>query len=300
MKDLQSLMIFAKVMDTGSFSRAAIELGMGKASISRRIKALEQELGLRLLQRSTRKLSPTEEGKALYLRCKRIREEVEAAESEVSQAQQAPRGTLRVGASPMLAQTRLVSLIPAFLRRYPEISIELRVSSRPSELIAGGFDLALQLGELEDSSLVAQRLGFHQTVLCAAPAYLEQHGVPTLPLEVEQHNVLMWTPPDRPPFTRIPFSRNGEQNWIRVGGNFSCNDAMALREAALRGGGLVLLPDFAIAEELRDGRLVALLSDFVSHRFPVSVIYPGRAPLSPKLRAFVEYLREAFAGPGRE
>lgn len=293
-QDLQALMIFLKVLETGSFTDAGLELGIAKSSVSKKISALEQELGVRLIQRSTRKLRVTEEGKALYERCLRIRAELEAAERELSAYQERPQGVVRVSAPPLFANSRLAGLLPAFLARYPDLKIELHLTEKLSDLISGGFDLSIRTGELSDSSLVAQRLCEHQSLLCAAPAYLEAYGRPEHPDDIASHNYLAWQPPDRSAYSQLIFHRGARNYRAKLSGNFTSTDAMAVRDAAVNGGGITMLPDFAIHELLRTGLLVHLLPDYEIHTFPLSLVYPQHKQVPAKVRVLADYLRESL------
>ncbi len=292
--DLQSLMVFAEVLDTGSFSRAAQSLGIAKSSVSKRVSALERQLGVRLIQRSTRKLRVTEEGEALFQRCARIRQELDEAERELAGFRERPHGTIRLGAPPLFASTRLAGLLPEFLSRYPEIRIELRAAEKQSDLIAGGYDASLRTGELADSSLVAQRLCTFKAVLCAAPRYLETHGRPQHPSDVERHNYLAWQSPDRLPISQLMFRKGARSHRAKTVSNFSSTDAMSIREATVNGGGITLLPDFAIHGELESGLLEVLLADYDVHEIPLSIVYPQREQRPLKVRVLAEYLKNAF------
>jgi DNA-binding transcriptional LysR family regulator len=278
-------MVFAEVLEIGSFSGAAQSLGIAKSSVSKRVSALERELGVRLIQRSTRKLRVTEEGEALFQRCARIRQELDEAEREVAGFREAPRGTIRLGAPPLFASTRLAGLLPEFLSRYPDLRIELRASEKQSDLIAGGYDASLRTGELADSSLVA---------LCAAPRYLETHGRPQHPSDVERHNYLAWQSPDRLPISQLMFRKGARSYRAKTVSNFSSTDAMSIREATVNGGGITLLPDFAIHGEVESGLLEVLLGDYDVHEIPLSIVYPQREQRPLKVRVLAEYLKDAF------
>lgn len=297
MDDLQGLMVFSEVMETGSFSRAAQQLGIAKSSVSKKVSALEKQLGVRLIQRTTRKLRPTDEGQALYQRCVRIKRELDAAELEVARFRELPTGTVRISASPLLANARLAALLPAFLQRYPEVKIELHLSEIQSDMIAGGFDLSLRSGELAGSGLVAQRLCTIKTVLCGAPAYLDNHGRPRQPADIEQHNYLSWRAPDCPAFKQLIFKRGARSYRANISSNLSSTDAMSIREATLGGGGISLLPDFAIHNELHNGLLEILLPDYESHSYPLSLVYPQRQQIPAKVKAVSEYLKATLSDP---
>lgn len=293
--DLQSLMVFAAVLESGSFSHAAQSLGIAKSSVSKRVSALEQALGVRLIQRSTRRLRVTEEGEVLFQHCARIRQQLDEAERQLAGFREAPRGTIRLGAPPLFASTRLAGMLPEFLARYPDLTIELRASERRSDLIAGGYDASLRTGELADSSLVAQRLCTFQAVLCAAPRYLEKHGRPEHPHDVEQHNYLAWQSPERLPISELIFRKGARSYRAKTVTNFTSTDAMSIREATVNGGGITLLPDFAIHNEVASGLLEVLLRDYHVHDIPLSIVYPQREQRPLKVRVLAEYLIDAFS-----
>ena len=293
------MMIFMEVLEAGSFSAAARNLGIAKSTVSKRVSALEQALGVRLIQRSTRKLHITEEGEALFQRCTRIRRELDEAEREVAGFRERPQGTIRLGAPPLFASTRLAGVLPRFLERYPDIRIELRAMEKQSDLIAGGYDLSLRTGHLADSSLVAQRLCTFEAVLCAAPRYLEIHGRPGRPSDVEQHNYLAWQGPEQAPITQLIFHRGGRNHRVRINSNFTSTDALTIREAAVSGGGITLLPDYAIHGELETGLLVVLLADFDVQSIPLSLLFPQRQQLPLKARVLIEFLKETLGEASR-
>ncbi|ROS01259.1 DNA-binding transcriptional LysR family regulator [Sinobacterium caligoides] len=313
MQELQNMMIFATVVDTGSFSVAATQLGIAKSSVSKRITTLEKELGVRLIQRSTRKLSVTEEGEGLYLHCRQIREELEQAKQEISQSRETPSGTLRVSVPQLLGSTLIAPMIAGFQQQYPEVNVELELdyAVHQLDLIGKGYDLSLQVGELADSCLVAVRLFNVQSTLCASPDYLDQAGRPELPGDIESHRYLRWVTPNRPAYlaldlrrgrrqygynvkpsySTLTMSKGNRQYGYNVNSCFASNDAQAVREVALRGGGIALLPNYAIKEELQSGRLEALFSDYEVETFPVSLVYPQRKHMTPKVRVFSDYLK---------
>lgn len=292
MNELQNMMVFATVLETGSFSRAADKLGIAKSSVSKKISELERDMGVRLIQRSTRKLNMTEEGEALYQHCRQIRQQLELARQDLSRYRGAPQGTLRIGVSPLFGNTVIAPLIPAFQELYPEVAVELHYSEQMADLIGEGYDLSLRMGSLADSSLVAVELFTVQSVLCAAPAYLDRHGRPQHPGDIEQHNFLRWLAPNRPPYMSLVFHKGSRQFSSKIRSQFSSNDAQATREVAINGGGLSLLPNYSVYQQIQAGELELLLADYRVHEFPVSLVYPQRKQIPPKVRAFSDYLKE--------
>ena len=298
MQELQNMMIFAKVLEAGSFSKAAEQLGIAKSSVSKKVSELERELGVRLLQRSTRKLRVTEEGEALYQHCRTIRSEYEQAKQALNLYSEVPQGQLRISVSPLFGNTIIAALIPGFQQLHPAVTIELHYSDQQTDLIGEGYDLSLRMGVLADSSLVAIELFTVKSILCAAPDYLDRFGCPEQPADLEKHHYLRWMAPNRPPYNRLTLYR-GEDQWTsKLSCTFSSNDAQATRTVAIAGGGITLLPNYAIYQELKQGQLQALLTEYRVHEFPVSLIYPARKQVSPKVRAFVDYLKQCLKEQG--
>lgn len=291
MQQLQNMMIFAKVLETGSFSKAADQLGIAKSSVSKRISELEKEFGVRLIQRSTRKLNVTEEGQALYRRCRQISQELEMAKDELSLYRIAPQGTLKIGVSPLFGNTVIAGLIPGFQRQFPEVNVELYYSQNLSDLIGEGYDLTLRMGALADSSLVAVELFTVKFILCASPDYLDQHGRAQHPSELEEHSFIRWLAPNRPPYQSLTFYKGSREYTCNINSRFSTNDAQATLEAALNGGGLAMLPNYAVIDDIKSGRLEALLPNYTVEELPISLVYPQRKHIAPKVRVFSEYLK---------
>lgn len=294
MHDLQNLMIFAQVIESGGFSKAAQQLGIANSSVTKRIQALEASLGVRLIRRSTRSLRLTEEGQLLYQRCARIKEQVEAISEEASGFKETPRGTIKLSVPPLMAHARLTPRIAGFLERYPEVSLEIELTEHPSDLQQGNFDLSIRTGHLADSSMVAQRLCTLNAVLCASPAYLERHGRPTHPDQLHEHNYLAWRAPGQKPYTQLVFRKGLKSYPTNIAGNLSSTDAMAIKEAAISGSGITLMPDIVIDRELESGLLELLLPDYGVYRGPLSMVYHRRDHLPAKIKVATEFIREAF------
>ncbi len=290
MHELQELLIFAKVLELGSFSKAAQQLGLAKSSVSKKVSALEQQLGVRLLQRSTRHLHVTEEGQTLYEHCLRIQQELDEARAELAGLRDKPRGTLRISAPPLWGQTRLAHLLPEFLSRYPDVTIDLHLTGRYSDLIAEGFDLAIRIGELADSTLISRSLGKIHPVLCASNEYLEANGCPQAPRDLEEHNCISWRPHGRPQLTHWEFSKGSKASRVKIDGNFSSNDVIAVKTATLHGAGITLLPSYLLQEELEKGTLQELLPKYRMPEVPIYLLYPQRRQVPAKVRVFLDYL----------
>jgi len=294
MESLAGMALFIKVIESKSFTDAAEQLGISPSAVSKQISRLEDRLGVQLLQRTTRRIGLTEAGAAFYERAARIMSEVEEAEALVTTLEKAPRGLLRVAVPMVLGQMHIAPAIAPFLARYPEMQLELVFSDRTVDLIEEGLDLAIRLDELPDSSLVARRLAPNRRVLCGAPAYFARRPMPRTPQDLARHNCLTYGAhhPQREWYFKAPGGRHA----VQVRGNFQSNHAEALRQAALGGLGLAMLPTFLVGSDLSAGLLLPLLSEYVSSDTAIHAVYPHHRHLSPKVRAFVDFLSERF-GP---
>lgn len=289
MDRLTSLTVFVRVADSGGFSAAARRLAMSTTMVSSHVQALENRLGARLLNRTTRKVSLTEVGKAYYERCTRILAELEEADQAAAALQTTPRGTLRLHTSTHIV--RFVGPVVAeFMALYPEARIELTLGERMVDLVEEGIDLAIRTMLPPDSSLIARRLARWRHVLCCAPAYLEKHGPPRQLADLAAHNCLRYAfyPHDEWRFT----GPDGEAASVRVAGTLLTDSAETLRIAAASGLGVFLAPGFVIAEDLEAGRLVPLLHSYRPVEFAINAIYPHRHHLSTKVRRFIDLLAQ--------
>lgn len=294
MDRLDDMLAFIKVVDTKSFTAAADRLNLSKSVVSRRIGELENRLGARLLNRTTRKLSLTEVGQAYYERCTRILNDLEEAEQAVADLHAAPRGKLRLNAPVSFGVTHLAPAIAEFLERHPSIEIDMDLNDRYVDLIDEGYDVAVRVGKLRDSTLIARRLAPARRVVCASPAYLEKHGTPQVPEDLINHNCLIYT--NVPVAEQWQFKVDGEIRSVRVSGPIRSNNGDLLREAALAGLGIILTPTFLCGESLSSGSLKWMLSDYVFSDISVNAVYPHNRHLSPKVRVFVDFLAKRF-GP---
>ncbi len=290
-----ALEAFVRVAESGSFSKAAARLKSSKSAISRQVSALEAELGARLLHRTTRALTLTEVGRGYFEQAARILADLAEANASVGQLQAAPRGRLRVSAPMSFGFLHLAPAVPDFLDRYPEVELEMIMNDRVVDLIDEGFDMAVRIGKLEDSSLVARRLAPSRIAVCAAPAYLERRGVPTSPDQLKAHECLCYSNVGMAQEWR--FVRPDGRVWpVEVRGRLHANNGDALRAAALRGFGLAVLPGFLVGGDFQSGALVSVLEEFLPRDSAVHAVYPHARHLSPKVRAFVDFLAERF-GP---
>ena len=296
MDRFESMRIFAKVVESGSFTGAAARLSVSPGTISEHIKELEERLGTRLMNRTTRKLSLTETGRAFYERSSRILADLEEAEQAATNLQAALRGELRVNASPCFGMLQLASAISDFTARFPEISVELMLSDRMADLIDEGFDLAVRGEPIPDSSLIARQLGPVRVVICATPGYLERHGTPKTPADLARHNCLMLTGPSQLRNWHL-IEADGTPADVALTGHLRSNNPGVLMCAALAGQGLVCLPTLMTGDALRTGRLVTVLDEYLAQPFTLRALYPPNRHLSAKVRAFVDFLAERYGKP---
>lgn len=286
---LPELMAFVESVKSSSFSAAARSLGTTPSAISKRVAKLEDRLGVQLLQRTTRSLSLTSEGTAYYERIAQLLRELEEATDAVITGGK-PRGKLTISASLDFGQWLLVQSIPEFQKQYSEIQIDLRLSDRSVDLVAEGIDVAIRLGDLEDSSLIRRYLGQAHFALCASPAYFEVHGKPTTPQDLVGHNCLRYLFDGQP----VPwnFWIDGAWQTISVSGTFNSDNGGALKNAAIAGLGITRLLRFQIHEEVRQGQLELLFSDQLPPGLVVQAIFTHQRNLSPRVQAFLGFLTD--------
>jgi DNA-binding transcriptional LysR family regulator len=293
MDKLTSMLVFTKVAKAGSFASAAKELGLSRAMATKHVMQLENGLGIRLLNRTTRNLSLTEVGMVYLERCLQILDDMEEMEIAVTRLQTEPRGILKVSATPFFGAYHLAPAIAAYMEVYPDVNVELMLQAGYVDLIEEGFDLAIHLDELRDSSLIARKLGSSQRVVCGSPLYFKKHGIPETPDDLRKHNCLVNS--SLPPRDQWQFSATGgETTVVKVTGTMQANVADALRMAALSGLGLVLLPTYMVGQDIRKNRLQAVLTDYVPASLEIHAVYPHRKHLSAKVRTFVDFLHERF------
>ena len=298
MNNLTGMAVFARVVEVSSFSAAARRLGLSKAAVSKHVARLERVLGVRLLNRTTRKLSLTEVGQAFYEHCARVVAEVEAAELAVSRLRSEPRGVLKLTAPAAFGHLHVAPAIPDFLDRHPELTVQMVMNDRVVDLAEEGCDVAIRMTNEPAGNLVARRLAPIRWVVCAAPQYLQRRGTPQFPQDLAQHNCLFYSFLEGSAdwdFT----SQAGAVTTVRVAGNFTVSNSEALREAVLRGLGVALLPTFTVGGDIQAGALQALLSGYTprgSFGTDIYAVYLPTRYLSPKVRAFVDFFLERF-GP---
>lgn len=284
--DLNDVVVFAKVVQTGSFTRAGRDLSLPKSTVSRRVSELEARLGARLLQRTTRSLSLTDAGRAFYEHASRVVGELEAGAAAVQELEDAPRGLLRVTAP--LNFDRFGPVLSSFAKRYPGVEVEVVCSDRMVDLVEERFDVAIRASRLKDSALVARPIGVLRSFVVASPEYVAKHGEPLKPKDLAKHACLVFgAGADRGHFR---LTRKGKEEVVAVRGRIVANDFELLAEAARDGLGIAMVPFPRIAEDLEAGRLVKLLREWSATTFPIHAVYPSTRHLSPKVRAFVDHV----------
>lgn len=290
--DLGAVAVLVEVVAAGGFSAAARRLGVTKSAVSKRITGLENQLGVGLIQRNTRPPSLTEAGERFYAYAASAIETLCQAERAATEQQQQPRGHLKVVALMSFGRLQVAPLVSRFLRRYPEIEIDLVLNDHRDVIIGGDFDVAIRAGELTDSALVARRLASLGSVVCAAPSYLKTHGEPRCPNDLKAHNCLVYTYSGEP--NRWTFARAGVVESIEVSGTCGVNNGEALCEVVLGGTGISRLPTFIAGPLLGSGQLVSLLRDYTMPSKGLYALFPGRRYIPQKVRVFVDYLVAAF------
>jgi len=286
--------VFARAVELGGFSAAAREFNLTPSAVSKLVTRLEDRLGVRLLNRTTRKLALTPEGEAYLHRSQRILADIAEAEDEVARFRTRPRGLLRINVGTTFGLHQLPPALPEFLERHPEVEVELTVTDRVVDLIEEGADLGIRTGALADSTLIARKVCDLERVICASPGYLGKHGTPRTPEELLDHNCLRLV--GFPSLWRWPFDAPEGVRHVEVRGNTSANNAEALLLLAMAGTGIVRLVDVVAGEAIRDGRLARVLED--SHHvepLPLNVVWSQGRHRSPKVAAMVEFLVEKFA-----
>jgi DNA-binding transcriptional LysR family regulator len=291
--DLNEMLVFARVVQAGSFTAAAAELAMPKSTVSRKVSELEERLDARLLQRTTRKLSLTDVGRTYYEYCARIAGEVEDAERAVSSLQGTPRGLLRVTAPINVAF--LGAIVTSYLKRYPEVQLELFCTGRSVDLVEERFDLGIRAGALADSTLIARSLGRVTWFLVATSAYLKKRGRPKSPADLERHDCVFFGAGPTTVALRLESADASVQ--LQLPARLLVSDMDVLDAAAAAGLGIALLPAFRCLDDLRAHRLERVLRDWSAPSTPVHAVYPSTRHLSPKVKTFVEHLQERMTPP---
>lgn len=289
---LTGMRTYGAVVSTGSFTAAADRLGISKALASKYIGQLEEHLGVRLLNRTTRKLYVTEAGRAYYQRCRQLLDDLDELEAAIKDQQDAPQGRLVVAAPTAFGEMYLTRAVADYLIEQPRVSVDLVLADRYVSIVDEGFDLAVRIGELSDSSLIARRLAPARTVLCATPGYLKRAGTPLHPEDLESHSCIIDT--NIPNEDSWPFQQQGQRFNVKVKGRFHVNNAVAVREMMLSDQGIGLCPTHVVGEDLRHGRLKVLLQEYEAFNYGIYAVYPHNRHLAAKVRTFVDFLIKRF------
>ncbi len=292
MDKLTAMRVFLEVARQGSFTAAAEHLGISRAMATKHLSQLENDLGARLLNRTTRRLGLTEVGQAYQDRCQHILAEIEETELAVSQLHSLPRGTLKITAPTSFGAFHLAPAAADFMRQYPEVKVDLDLTDRFIDLVEEGMDMGVRVGMLEDSSLIARHLTSTRMVVCGAPGYFEEYGRPRHPDDLKQHRCLLFGYPVS--HVDWDFTLEGSAHQVHVSGPLRSNIGDALRMAAIQGTGLIKMPTYIVGKEIRNGRLETVLEEFETEPRPIHAVYMHRRHLSAKVRAFVDFLHERF------
>lgn len=285
--------LFVQVAETGSLSRAAELLNLSNASASRHLAALETRLGVRLVERNTRRLYLTETGQEFFQRSRAILADLRDAESTVNAAALDPTGVLRITASLSFSMHHIAPLLREYTDRYPNVTVHVEAANRYLDIIDNNIDVAIRNREVEpDSNITIRRLAGTRRILVAAPAYLSRHGVPREIDDLHRHKLLIYTHANRP--DELRFTRGDEQQTIHVKGLLESNDGQILRAAALDGMGILIQPTYIVYDDIVAGRLVPMLDDWDLPRLTVNLAYPSRKHLSAKVRTFIDFMAERF------
>ncbi|MBN8441091.1 MAG: LysR family transcriptional regulator [Thauera sp.] len=292
MDRLQAMQLFTRIVDLGSFSRAAEQLSLPRASATQIIKQLEAHLGVRLLQRTTRHVSPTLDGGAYYQRCVDILTDIEETEASFSQAARHPQGRLKVDLPASLGRIVVIPALPEFCERYPLITLDIGIGDRYIDLVRESVDCVLRLGELRDSSLVARRLNTLEQVTCASRAYVERFGTPATLDELDAHRVVDYVSASSGKSSPLEFVVGGRVETRAIPSIVSVNNGDAYLAGCEAGLGIVQVPRYRVAEQIARSELVELLPDLPPPALPLSALYPHHRHLSPRVRVFVDWMAE--------
>lgn len=292
------MILFADVVEHGSFSAAARALGLTPSAVSKQIGDLEDRLGIRLLNRSTRRIGLTEEGRVFHARCLEISASVRSAEALGLSMGEKASGTLRVASTVAFGKSQILPLLPEFLAEHADVRVHLDMTDRPIDLSNAGYDMAIRFSEqIEDESLVVRKLISNRRIICAAPSYLAANGTPTEPKELRAHNCLTVSTVDH--WNDWHFEQGGQKYSLHVGGNFEASSADAIYHATLAGLGIARLSAYLVSEDLRSGRLVHLLPEHCVENSDILMVFSDRRNLSPRVRVFIDYLAAKFSAANR-
>jgi DNA-binding transcriptional LysR family regulator len=290
MDKLMGMTVFVKVARAGSFAAGARELGISRAMATKHIMQLEGALGSRLFNRTTRSLNLTDVGASYLERCQQVLNDIEEMEAAVTQLQTEPRGVLKISAPPVIGATHITRAVVEFLKIHPDIKIDIVLQSSPGDLIDEGIDIAIYLGNLEDTSMVARKLATSPLVVCASPEYLKKYGIPKTPEDLINHSCLVnWAIAPR---HKWQFRTESGLKFITVSGRVQTNAAHSIRIAAINGLGLVMLPTYIVGGDIEKGLLLTVLENYTLPPLDIHAVYPHRKYLSTKVRSFLDFLQE--------
>ena len=290
MSQLADISVFIEVAKRLSFTASATALGSTKSAVSKAVSRLEERLGVKLLQRTTRRLSLTAEGQHLFRKASDALSQLAEAEQEVTSNQRQIRGKIRLAAPMSYGLTTLISQIPDFMSKHPQLTVELHLEDKISEIVGEGFDVAIRIAEMKDSGLVARKLGEIEHVTVASRHYLQTHGIPRHPDELRGHNCLIYTYRASPrQWTYLDADQN--ELIVNVQGSFESNNSIAIRECLLKGLGVALIPAFVVREDVQAGRLEVVLDDYGGLTRNLYAVIPDRKHISAKARALIDYLK---------
>ena len=292
MDKLNSISLFIKAAQYRSFSKVARQRGMSPSSVSRAISQLEENLGTRLFNRTTRKITLTEEGIAFYEHCDRILAELENAELELSRSRSHPSGTLRLDLNVSLGHLHIVPALPQLLKSYPDLKLDVSLSDRKVNLVESGIDAVVRVGSIADSQLIMRRLATVRFVVCAAPKYLDLYGIPQTPQELLDHNCINFVYPQTRRVFEWIFTVNKQTLRLPVQGNLNIDNAEAHVEAAIAGAGIIQELKFIVAPAIDRGKLIPILEAYAPESEPITVLYPQKLYLSAKVRVFLDFMQE--------
>lgn len=292
MDKLANMQAFATVSQTGNFAEAARKLGLANSVVSKRVKDLEDFLGTQLLLRTTRKVSLTDAGHAYLDYVRKALDEMAEVEAAVRHKTQKPVGSIRLAAPLSFGRQYLGPALASYLEKYPDVSLKVYLSDKRVDLLEEGFDLGITIGVLQDSNLIARKLGDCRRVACASPQYLEKHGRPRKPVDLGSHDCLSYL--NLAEGKAWPFMIGGKRSWQVVSGRFAADSGDLLYQAALAGSGITLLPTFIVGEAVQDGRLEIVLADYEESNFSIYAVYQHKRHLSTKVRMLIDHLAQCF------
>ena len=277
---------FVYVAENESFTLASKKMAISTAQVSRQISALEKRLNIKLFYRTTRKVSLTEEGRVFYQHCRSVLDGLDAAERAITNLQSKPQGKIKLTAPVTYGEKQILPLVNNFIKKYDDVEVLAYLSNRQIDIVDEGYDLAIRLGKLSDSTMMAKKLGKRTNYVCASPSYLEKQGIPHSISELNKHSCLLGTN------DHWHFRESGREKSIRVTGRLRYNNGYSLTDAALKGLGIVQLPDYYVQHHIQRGELVTLLDSYRAPDEGIWAVYPQNRHLSPKIRLLVDYLAE--------